>query len=569
MRKNFFRHTFLTVGAFLLCTVLSAQPKNYYESPVKIPVFLSGNVGELRGSHFHSGIDIKTQGVIGKPVYSVADGYVSRIAVSPWGYGHALYIAHKNGTTSVYGHLDRFTPEIEKYVREQQYKRKSFSVDLYPDKTLFPVVQGDLVAYSGNTGSSGGPHLHFELRDGNQQAMNVLAAKIMSVADTIPPRVVTLYYVTVDTVNGVPVHTTRAKIPVKKGSSWSYIAGDGTPVKVSSNGYFAIEIAERKNGTSNTFGIYSINMDIDSEHVFGYSLDKINFSTTRYSQAVAKYPEAKGNRNGVYRLAVLPNNPLPVYRNVVNKGLIRLDDDNVHTVSIDVTDETGNSTTLVFDIQNGLEVDVPDVTGEPVMWNENFVYSDAGLTVNIPAKSLYESILFTSEIKPGPAGGYSPLYRIHKISEPLQGNIVISIDASELPERLRNKALIASVGTNGRKSSAGGTWKNGVVETKTRNFGSYYIAVDTVAPRITPSFKSGENFSTRKSISFVISDDFSGIQKYDGMIDGKWVLFEYEPSKNRITHYFDTPKTGGKHLISLVVEDAKGNKKSYNGSFIR
>lgn len=567
--KIFFKYIILPVAGCLFGGVLQAQPKNYYESPVKIPVFLSGNVGELRGSHFHSGIDIKTQGVTGKPVYSVADGYVSRVAVSPWGYGHALYIAHKNGTTSVYGHLDRFAPEIEKYVREQQYKRKSFSVDLYPDKSLFPLSQGDLVAYSGNTGSSGGPHLHFEIRDGRQQAMNVLAAKIMSVEDTIPPRIVTLYYVTVDTVGGIPVHTTRAKMPVKKSTSWSYTVGDGTPVKVAPNGYFAVEIAERKNGTANTFGIYSINMNLDSEPVFGYSLDKINFSTTRYSQAVAKHPEAKGNRNGVYRLAVLPNNPLPVYRNVADKGVIRLGDSEVHNVAIDVADENGNSTTLVFDIRNGLEAAVPDVTGEPVMWNKDFTYSDSGLTVNIPAKSLYESILFTSEVKPEPAGGYSSLYRVHKASEPLQGNITVSIDASALPEHLRGKALIASVGAGGRKSSAGGAWKNGVVETKTRSFGSYYIAVDTVAPRITPSFKSGENFASRRSISFVISDDFSGIEKYDGMIDGEWVLFEYEPMKNRITHRFDKPGTGGKHTISLVVEDGKGNKKTFDGSFVR
>ena len=546
----------------------AAADSGYYELPVRIPVFLSGNVGELRGNHFHSGIDIKTQGVVGKPIYSIAQGYVSRIGVSPTGFGLVLYVQHTNGTTSVYGHLDKFIPEIAQYVRAEQYRRKSYSVDLYPDKVKFPVEQGTLIAYSGDTGSSGGPHLHFEVRDASQQPYNILANGMYNFADTIAPRVVNLYYVSIDTVQGVPVHTRRQAISIPAGTSRRYTVPGGAAVKVAPNGYFAAEISERKNGTDNVFAIYSLDMRLDGTPVFDMALDKVNFNTTRYSQAVAQHPESQGKRNGVYRIMQLPNNPLPIYKNMKNKGVIALRDDAVHDVEIEACDDLGNSSTLYFKIQRTLAPATPAGTGTPAIWNSAFTHSADGVTVTVPARALYESVLFTAASRPQQTGMYSQVYDLFDAEVPLQSSITVAVAAPSLPERLHSKALIGRL-TGDRRSSAGGSWKNGRVETTTSSFGSFYVAVDTIPPRIIPSFTTDENLASKNSVSFVITDDFSGISSYSTTVDGQWELFEYSPSSNRITHYFTGEKPGTKHAVVLTVTDAKGNSSTFRGSFIR
>jgi murein DD-endopeptidase MepM/ murein hydrolase activator NlpD len=148
----------------LFSASISAQVPNHLISPVDIPVTLSASFGELRPNHFHSGIDIKTQQQIGLPMYSIDDGYVWRISISKGGYGNCLYLKHKD-VISVYAHLDRFSPEITEWIRDYQYKNKTFEIDAYLEPNEIPVKQGQQVAWGGNSGSSGGPHLHFEIRD--------------------------------------------------------------------------------------------------------------------------------------------------------------------------------------------------------------------------------------------------------------------------------------------------------------------------------------------------------------------------------------------------------------------
>ena len=543
-----------------------------YLPPLKIPVLLSANYGELRLNHFHSGIDLKTQGVTGKPIYAVASGYVSRVAVSPSGYGKALYIQHPNGTTSVYGHVEQFFDSLEHYVYRQQYARKSFSVDLSFKPNQFPIRQGQLIALSGNRGSSGGPHLHFEIRDAAQRPYNLIAHKVLPVNDTIPPRALTLYYVRVDTLQGIPQHRIVQRIPLRREASDRYVPASGPTVSVCQQGYFAIEAKEYKNGTHNVMGVYRIRERIDDQPIFAMEVDRVPFDITRYANAVTLYSE-QGKRNNIYRLFVLPNNPLGIYRDVHRQGLISLDDNLTHPLEIDLEDEAGNRSQIRFSVTLRHQLDtLPTPEGIPVLWWKDFQYEADGLSVLIPARALYESVLFHAPARniPLPSYAYSPLYDILSADEPLQKSITVSLAADGLPTRLRDKALLGVVSSAGKRSSAGGRWINegpgGRVEARVRNFGTYYIAVDTIPPRITPEFKTGADLSAQKKLSLKISDNFSGIASYSATIDGEWALLEYDPKTNRITHVFDNTRwpTGQTHELSVVVSDVKGNRSTFN-----
>lgn len=543
-----------------------------FVSPVAFPVLLSANYGELRGNHFHSGIDIKTQGVINKPILAIADGTVVRIAVSPSGFGKALYLRHDNGTTSVYGHLERFSDSIERYIHEIQYARKSFAVDVTPPAGKFVFKQGEQIALSGNRGSSGGPHLHLEVREtDSQRPLNLLARGMLQVRDTIPPKPVTLYYIGIDTVQGIPVHTMRWKLSVRRDARGNYALLDTAALRVARNGYFALEAEEKKNGTDNPMGVYAFDVEYDGEPAFSMVVDRIGFDVGRYSYAAALYPQSRATRNGVYRLYKLPNNRLPVYRKAVRGGLLTLDDDSRRRVEIVLTDDCGNRSVLAFAAVRGLSSPQTVPEGIPVDWTKSFSHRQDGLSLSIPQGTLYESILLNLSVKPKQKYAYSPLYAIHTPDVPMHGAMTVSLDAAELPAGLRSKALLGTVGRDGGRSAAGGVWKDGRVATETRSFGTYYIAVDTVAPRITPQFKGGEDFGSRRTLSFKISDDFSGIGSYSATIDGKWALFEYDPKTATLTHYFDDGRwsRGATHALVLTVSDGKGNKTVYKGNFKR
>ncbi|MDD3108825.1 MAG: M23 family metallopeptidase [Alistipes sp.] len=566
-----------------LCSTLLLAAQSYiphpamatgfdFGSPVAFPVYLSANYGEMRGNHFHSGIDIKTQGVINKPIRAIADGEVVRIAVSPWGFGKALYLQHDNGTTSVYGHLERFDASIERYIHERQYAQKRFAVDVTPPAGMFVFKRGEQIALSGNRGSSGGPHLHLEVRETNtQRPLNLVARGMIAVKDTIAPRPLMLYYVSVDTVLGVPIHTVRQRYKVRTQGAGRYTVDGGT-LKVAPVGYFALEVEEKKNETSNPMGVYAIEERVDETLNFRMTLDRIGFDVGRYCYAAALYPQARHSRNGVYRLVKLPHNALPVYGRPALEGLLRVEDAESHTVEMLIADDCENRSVLRFTVQRGLEAPTSlPTTGLPVYWDQEFNYRDQGLTLSLPRRTLYESELLQIKVRDTLPGTYSPLYEVHDAEVPVFGAMKLGIEATAVPERLRSKALLATVGRDGSRSAAGGAWEGGWIQIETRSFGRYCVVVDTIAPRIVPQFKNGENYSSRKTISFTISDNFSGIDTYTGTIDGVWALFEYDPKRAMLTHYFDDARwpTGGTHRIELVVRDGKGNRSTFKGTYLR
>ena len=551
-----------------------AQP-GYYRQPMDHTPLLSANFGEMRAGHFHSGIDLKTGGVTGKTVRAAADGYVSRIAVQPGGYGRALYITHPNGTTTVYGHLQDFAEPIERLVREEQYRRKSFSVELFPDPSQFPVKQGDVIAHSGNSGASGGPHLHFEVREtAAQRPINLLAAGLLTVRDQIAPRFVKLHIVDVDTVRGIPVHTVRRTLSAQKVAEGRYRPADTAAIVVGPATYFGVEVAERKNDVNNPMGTYRVQEKVDDRVVFELANDGFLFSQTRYVNAVALYEQNLATRNDVFRLVRLPNNKLPIYPIVKHKGIVTPNDSLRHKVEIMAQDDCGNASILEFDIRLGKvknKVVAPE-NAIPVLWYRDKTIENGGMQVTLPAGALYESILFTSEIAARRPDSFSHVYRVHDRNVPLQSAYTLSVEAGDIEPALRPKVLLAEVNDKGIAGSVGGQWTEGRVVAKLRSFGRYCIVADTVPPRIVPGFAAGADLSDARVVSLTVSDNLSGIDRYEVTIDGQWVLFEYDPKNRKLTHRFahsPVETTGGIHQLEAVVTDAKGNVSRYKGRFVR
>ncbi len=332
---------------FISILFVSSTPsdEDYYIFPINPGQrnYLSGNFCELRSSHLHAGLDIKVGGVVGAPVHAAAAGYISRIKISWGSYGNALYLQHPNGTTTVYAHLDEYSEEIARYVREAQYKSKSFDIELFPDKEDLTVKRGEIIGKAGNSGSSGGPHLHFEIRDGNQVPLDPLQYNFSEIVDNTAPYVRKVALVTLDKDSRINGQFGRFEFPVRS---------DGNRYEVSENinvhGKIGVEIAayDRADGVRNVYGVTSTEMMFDGEPQFSYLTDKLAFSYAKDIHVFTNYEERYRQDRTFYRLYVADGNDLPFYKTDKNKGKLLIKDDKQHQVDIKLIDHYKNSSSL-------------------------------------------------------------------------------------------------------------------------------------------------------------------------------------------------------------------------------
>ena len=560
--------------SFFVSPVLTGQQAGTgFISPVNIPLYLSGNFGELRSSHFHSGIDIKTRGVEGQPVRAVEDGYISRIKIETGGYGHAVYITHPDGMMSVYGHLKNFRKDIKDYVTDAQYNKQSFTVDLFPEKEKFTLKQGDVFAYSGNTGSSAGPHLHFELRRvSDQRPLNVLKYGF-DITDNIKPVIFNLNVYPLDefsTVNGSN-NTLRIKI---SGNNGTYTPNVKHIVVHGKTG-FGIETYDYLNGTHNRCGIYSIEMRVDSSIIYLQKMDEISFAETRYVQSHIDYEENLRLHRKIQKTFLDPNNKLDIYKTLKNRGILTFDDSLRHHVKFIVKDTYGNTSQLNFTVLSTEKVpDTESVKNKPftqkMKWNTDNKFVTPQVEVSIPAGALYRDLYFNYGVLPAAKNCISHVYKIDDEYTPLQKYIKLSVKPDTLPYRLEGKALLVTFDDQGNPVAEGGSFDHGFITTQTRDFGKYAIMLDTIPPVVNPvNIYDHANMSHHKHISFHIDDNLSGIKKYEGYIDDQWVLFEYEPKFKLITYNIDPDRLarGQQHLLELYVTDEKDNIAVYQANF--
>lgn len=553
------------------------NPDDYIFPVQQTSRLFSANFGELRPGHFHAGVDIKTDGEEGHPLVAVADGYVSRMTVSAGGYGRALYLTLNNGTTAVYGHLQRFRKDLEEHLRQERYARRTNGVDLWFTADRWPVRQGDVIGYAGNSGSSMGPHLHYEIRDTpTQRLRNVVREGIVRPQDNLPPRILRVHYVEVDTLGGVPVRSPVESYAVVRDADGSYRLTRGEPVGVGRCGYFIVEASDRRNGVYNTFGLWRVEARIDGKPCFEYRMDGFTHDLSRCCDAVSCYALKIGSRNEVIRLARMAGAPEAFYPVAVERGVVRTEPGQRRRFRIEAEDDCGNRSSLEFTIvgrETAFRAEADSAAVAVFPGRNSVLRIDDEAEIRIQKGSLYEPLFVRPERLDMPQSRaglvvLSPAYRFLEPTTPLYSPALVTIRA-QIPQPLRLRAVLAGRTDKGGLYCVGGTYSNGAVTAVTRTTGQLLVVADTLPPTVRPLFAEGASLSSAEGLRFRVSDNFSGIASWTLRIDGQWVPCDRFPMKGTLVHLFDRTASRRRHTYELTVRDACGNSATHSGSFVR
>ena len=574
MRFVFF---LLFLNAALISKSQSQQyPQNYFRNPLDVPIRLAGNFGELRNNHFHAGLDFKTEQQTGLKVYAAAEGYVSRIKVSPYGYGTALYIRHPNGYSTTYGHLSKFSDDIAEYVKNAQYARESFEIELFPDPSELPVYKGQIVAYSGNTGGSAGPHLHFEIRNtANEHPINPLLFGF-EIEDSREPLVYSVHIYPLNdtsTVNGQnSVYRVNAS-----GGNGSYRLSP----KIYLDGEigFGIRGVDKMDHVGNTFGYYVVALLMDGDTIFKSQIEEFAFHEGRYINSHIDYEYKWDTGRRVERSFVEEGNKLRIYKKLKNRGRIEFSDNDEHQMQYVISDAYGNTSTVDFTVEGKQEpAETPSVAlikkpGKEIYyfpWNKRNTLMKDNILIDLPAEILYRDILFEYEVGEPMTGALTPTYWLHDYKVPLHSYYSVSIKTEGLTPYQKSKALIVSTVNGVSKYAEGGKWNGDNITTRTRSFGGYAVVLDEDPPVIRPvNIYNGARMQNKWSIHVKAYDKLSGISYYRGTVDGKWILMEYDAKNSSFVYFFDEKIGAGKHTFHFLVRDKVGNTTNYTAEFYR
>jgi len=548
-------------------TIASAQnqyPKDYFRSPLDIPIQLSGNFGELRPNHFHAGFDFKTNQKEGLNVYAAADGYVSRIKISTAGYGKAIYITHANGFTTVYGHLQKATGAIQDKIIELQYAAKNYEIEAFFKPNELPVKKGDIIALSGNTGGSDGPHLHFEFRDNKtEKIINPLFFGI-ELKDTRNPTVSNLLAYPIDE-NSI---VNESKRPVLLSLS---LQKDGTYLseKVLASGKigFGINASDTDDVSYNANGVYKTQLFSNGKPNFGYEFDQMIFDEARFVNALIDYPRYKKQHQRIQKLFMKqPYAWSNIYQNVDN-GILNITPNFLSTERIEVSDYFQNKVVINIPIEFSSQKAIIQEEVKPTKYfikaKNDANFEKDNVSVFFPAGTFYDDFYMNFEVK-------NNILYLHEDIVPAHTNFTITFEDAKSSEEDKKRMFIAAL--NGNKLSYLTTKLTGNTFTcKTKTLGQFTLAKDTVAPKITIAKSiEGKWITDKKSIQLTISDDLSGIKTYNGYLNDQWVLFEYESKTKKITHTFDNKLLlEGQNKLKVVVTDNVGNSTIFETQFFR
>lgn len=559
------KNTFIFLLSFLFVDAFSQDEIADFAAPLDIPLYLSGNFAELRSNHFHTGIDIKTQGVEGQKVLAAEKGKVSRISVSPYGYGLALYLEHPNGYTTVYGHLLKFNDEITQVVRQQQYAQESFRVDFSPD-TVIQVEKGELIALSGNTGGSGGPHLHFEIRrTSDNHPLNPLKFGF-DIKDDIPPRIrgVRFHPMSDSTlINGKH----EAKSFVVHGSNGNYHLKAGSKIEVYGAFGISVHSLDYLNGYPNKCGLYEVHLSVDDETICRQQFDELDFATTRHINAYKAYDVYRTNRWHYHKSFIEPGNELEIYLpETKDMGVIHYSENGTHQANYIVKDAYENISTLAFPFESLAKPDgeLPEVKTYDAYFSfdqeNSFTYPEE-FEVIVPKGALYQDLKLNFGRELPKADLLSARYSLHNDMVPLDDYMELKIAAPEIEKSLRSQVLAVRYSTTGAASFITGDWEGDQFHFKSKSFGKFALVADSLAPEVTPLTRTSGNLSNNTVLRFRIKDDRSGIASYNAYLNGEWVLTAFEPKSKAISVIFErtNPLSSGNEL-RIEVGDAVGNK---------
>jgi hypothetical protein len=564
-----------TAAVLIFLTSFFSVYAQNYRFPLDRTLSMSANFGELRSNHFHAGIDLRVGGAPGAKVYAIESGHISRIYVSGTGYGKALYIEHPGGHTSVYAHLDRFAGKIAEYVEEYQYKRQRFHVNDYTDTTLLPVKKGELIGYAGNTGTSFGAHLHFEIRESRLQApLNTVTKGYIKPEDNMPPVFHRIAVFTLDTINDITrPRLLKAEQTVKKEKN--YVPAKTSVFEVCNPVFIGVNANDYQPSNTSRHGIYRMKAYLDNELFYSFKIDGFEFKYTKYINSFIAYGELVDNEITYIKTYKEPGNKIPFYEHVKNNGLIILKDTLPHTIRIELFDDMQNKSVASFKIRKSSKTATKHQKANSAQFitmhsNSAFEYYEEGLKLHIKPESLYSNALFKSS-KSEEKNACSPLWSLGYENIPLHNAMQIKIKPAGLPPHLKEHAFIAKKNRDEKISHCGGRFDaEGFLAAEISSFGSYFISVDTVPPKVSVNTKSN-NFSASGKLTVSLKDNISGIESCNGYIDGKWVLFEHDPKTNSMTYIFNKKQMGEKgkkRQLKVIAADNCKNITTFLYDFI-
>lgn len=559
------KKTILFAIAITVTTVIGSQPSGNrpFVNPMREAPSLSASFAELRADHFHSGIDYRTGGVQGKDVLAIDEGYVYRIAVSPTGFGKVLYVRHSSGYSSVYAHLRSFRSDIEDYVKQNQYIQKSFSVSLFPQRNQFRVERGEVIALSGNSGGSSGPHLHFELRDSaTEDPVNPLMFDF-GISDRMRPvidRVILYPLSRRASVNRS--HSTSVYQTVPSDGSYG-ISAATVPVVYGEVG-LGIKCWDTFDNSSNRCGVYSIELIADGLKVFSFTADRFSYSETRYINAHIDYAARATTGDYIHRLHIQPGDRLSMYDGHVARGVLKFTDDLEHEIKIVVTDNHNNRSWVTFRVKSVATPPLPpaEINCSKVLpWGKASDFTADGVRIHFPAGAFYDTVWFNHRTRKNTNGFLSPVHSLHDETVAVHDRFRLSIRPDTVIPGLESKLCLARINNKGNVSYAGGKYSYGFVSGEFNSLGDYAVTVDTVPPTARLSFARGADLSGRSQFTATINDDFSGIKSYEMLIDGEWMLAEYDAKNNLLICRPERSrlKENTVHSLELKVTDNLGN----------
>lgn len=524
-------------------------------APLHIPLVLAGNFGELREDHFHTGIDFKTQGREGFPVIAASDGVISRVKISPFGYGRALYLNSPEGWTTVYAHLQRFAPEVEQWALERQYAKQAFELDESP-KRAFAFQQGDTIGWSGNSGGSAGPHLHFEVRQtSTQRPVNPLFWGF-DVSDALPPELGGLWVLPMDggRVNG----SSRPQL----------ISPSTRTIRIEGEARFAVPALDRLDGARNRCGVYRAELQLDGELVHAWELDTLDFAVNRDMNALAYYEAWERTGDQVYRMHRLPGSRLPIHdAGSVTAGWTRSDSLPVD-VRVRLWDVHGNVNEQTWAVQwTGRTGEAPS---EALAYDQAHAVESEGATVRIPKHTFYEDFDFPFVQMEG-----EDVWLIGMRDQPAARALSVALPTA-IPESIREDVLAARLGrSNEIEGTYTGEWaEDGRFEFSTKTCGRYALMWDSVPPVIRPHKRHRTGMDGHLVVNdfgelrFSLADDLSGISSWEGRLDGEWILLRWDPKRERIWYELSDNKhrTGADQQLVIEARDEVGNAVQWLGT---
>ena len=577
IRSNYFwlvTACLLVINCFTAAQVMKvpSYPRNYFQWPLLLKPELVANFGELRPNHYHMGLDCRTDQKQNQPVQAAAAGYIARIKIEPFGFGRCIYINHPNGLTTLYAHLNDFFPQLEKYVKDQQYQLKSWKVFLDIPPGMFPVTKGQFIAFSGSTGGSEGPHLHFEIRDTRtEKVLNPLLFGL-PIPDNIAPDLYRLavYDRTISTYEQTP------QVYALKKLNGAYLTFPSLLTAGTDKISFGISAFDRNNGSTNRNGIFQAVLYNDEVPVVGFQMDSISYDETRYLNAHIDYKMRINGGPFIEHLSRLPGYTYGIYYPFQGDGVISLEDDSIHKIRIEVWDANGNMSKLMFDLKRKTVIVKSPNPGNisPDQQKEFYpgqvnIFENGHIFFYLPEKCLYDSFRFRYREIISNAG--YPIYRLHNNSVPLQESFTLKIKAA-IPALLKDKLVIE------RSWSAKADYAKAIplkvsdedwYMASFREFGDFRLEVDTVAPVISPlGFIDNMNVSKLNRIAFVITDNSKELRNFNATLDGKWLLFSNDKGKV-FSYHFDEMCPPGQHELIIHVEDLVGNSTERAYHFIR